>query len=285
MSRCLCNVSSPFLFDTFTIRITTKSISTLEAVSNHPIFGKPISTIKLCLCFYGDVEDQLMKIGLISECDRRFHSIWLTIIRVFNATQRTVDESEQFKRIQSRIGAALSKFRRPLSFEMFGYIRTGNEINPRSCSIATTLEWLDSDENCLDIVLNVMASRGQSLTVGIERRFARTFKGIFDQLSRHRLTVDLDAPKPLQLFRPKKAERDTISSVVQRAEHLSFAARWWSKHNLNFGILVSTDEPHEEMHNLASFTKAFFNTESVRSVEPNIHDYSLHVDPPYISAP
>ncbi|PGH34960.1 hypothetical protein GX50_02198 [[Emmonsia] crescens] len=344
-SKCLCNASSLFLFDTLTIRITTKSISTLEAVSNHPIFRKSIKTIKLCLCFYADVQDQLTRIGLISECDRRFHSIWLTSTRVFNATQRTVEESEQFERIQvrigkikhalssleleaigaasagldfaavrmitnafdvyktrfvdqqvaikddthlTRIGAALSKFRRPLSFEIFGYIRTSNEIDPRSCSIATTMEWLDSDEACSDMALNVMTSRGQYLTFDIERRFAWTFKGIFVQLSKQkifpsRLTVDLDAPKCLQLFRPKKAEHDAISSVVQSAEHLSFVVRWWTKQDLNFGVVISSEQHYQEMKHLASLTKAFFKTESVRSVDLDMHDYTLHINPPYIS--
>ncbi|OJD26190.1 hypothetical protein ACJ73_02436 [Blastomyces percursus] len=72
-------------------------------------------------------------------------------------------------------------------------------------------------------------------------------------------------------------------SIVQRAEHLSFAVRWWSKQNLEFGVVIPTKQHYEEMRHLASLTTAFFNTENVRSVNLDIHDYSLHSDPPCIS--
>ncbi|KLJ10736.1 hypothetical protein EMPG_13879 [Blastomyces silverae] len=345
-SKCLCSASSLFLFDTLTVRITTKSLSALEAVSNHPIFHMSVTTIRLSLCFYGDVQDQSTKVGLLSECDRRFRSIGLTITRIFNSTRRTAEEVEQFNRIQvrisdmkfalaslemgvvedrppslsfpplrmiantfdvcnarfvdqqaaiqrgthlKRIGAAVSKFRRPLSFEIFGNIETLNEIDYRSCSMATTMEWLNSDEVCSDIILDVLESRGQYLAFGIEHGFARTFKGIFVQLSKHeifpsRLTVELDAPKRLHFFQLSQVQHDAIRNIVQRAEHLSFAVRWWSKRNLEFGVVVIPAEQHyEEMKHLASLTTAFFNTESVRSVDLDIHDYSPPSDPPYIS--
>ncbi|KKZ60931.1 hypothetical protein EMCG_04404 [[Emmonsia] crescens] len=236
-SKCLYNASSLFLFDTLTIRITTKSISTLEAVSNHPIFRKSIKTIKLCLCFYGDVQDQLTRIGLISETveeSEQFERIQVRIGKIKHALSsleleaigaasagldfaavrmitnafdvykaRFVDQQVAIKdgTHLTRIGAALSKFRRPLSFEIFGYIGTSNEINPRSCSIATTMEWLDSDEACSDMALN-------------------------------------------------------------SAEHLSFAVRWWTKQDLNFGVVISSEQHYQEMKHLASLTKAFFKTES-----------------------
>ncbi|EER38812.1 predicted protein [Histoplasma capsulatum var. duboisii H88] len=343
-SKRFCNASSNFLFDTLSIRITTKSISTLEAVSNHPIFRKSITAIKLCLCFYGDIEDQRARIRLIAECDLHFNSIGWTVTRAFNSRQRTV-EAEQFNGILfriceikqalsalklegaetvspsldiatlrviansiekykaqfadqqvaikhgthlERIGVALSRFRRLLSFKVLGNIETINKNNYRSCSMATILEWLNSDETCSNIILNVMASRGQYLAFDIEQRFAQSFKGIFSQLSKHKIfpsvfAVELDAPKQTQLFRPKKAECDAIRSVVHKAEHLSFAVRWWSQQNPEFGFVISTDQHYEEIQHLASLTKAFFDTETVRSVDLDIRDYSLHTAPPHIS--
>ncbi|KAL2365892.1 hypothetical protein RJZ56_001190 [Blastomyces dermatitidis] len=238
-----------------TSKITTKSLLALEAVSNHTIFHKSITTMELSLCFYGDIQDEPTKDGLKSECDRRFRSIGLTITRIFNSTRRTAEELELFNRIQARlsdmrfaldslypgaiedrppslssahirmmantfdvyntrfvdqqavikrgshlkrIGAALSKFRRPLSFEIFGNIEVLNEIDCRSCSMATIMEWLNSDEICSDIVLDVLESR----------------------------------------------------------------VRWWSKQNLEFGVVIPAEQHYEEMQHLASLTTAFLNTES-----------------------
>ncbi|PGH04564.1 hypothetical protein GX51_03395 [Blastomyces parvus] len=340
-SKRLCHASSLFLFDTLTVRISTKSLSALEAVSNHHFFHKLVTTIKLSLCFYGDIQDQLSRIGLISECDHRFRSIGLTITRIFNSTRRTAEEVEQFNRIQvrisdmkfalaslemgavearppslssspvqmmantfdvyndrfvdqqaaieddthlKRIGAAMSKLPRLHSFEIFGNIETLNEIDYRSCSIAATMEWLNSDEVCSNIVLDALESRGQKFSH--EQRFAGTFNGIFVQLSEHkifpfRLSVELNAPKRPLFFQADQAQQNAIRSAVQRAEHLSFAVRWWSKQRAEFDLLLP-DMFYPEMPALASLTQPFFDTESVRSMTLDIHDYSIHNDPPCI---
>ncbi|PGH11248.1 hypothetical protein AJ79_04982 [Helicocarpus griseus UAMH5409] len=339
-SKRLHDASSFFLVDTLTIRITTKSISMLEAVSNHPIISKGIKTIKLCLCFYGDVEDGQTKVGLLAVCDRRIFALLLQTARAFNAVERAPEETEQFQLIQSRvndirrgltsvelgsleattdsesrairvilnslevyksrlvdqqvvvkdgshirrIGVALSKLARPSSLEIFGYDRTENDIDSSDCSIATMTEKLNSDEVCLDIFLDAMTSRGQYLTLDMEGLCAKTFMGIFAQLSRQQIcpshiSIDLDAPKYLELFRPSESEHEMISRVVQRAEDLSFTVRWWSKRDINFGVFKASQE---EMQDLASLTSAFFNTETVRFLDLNLYDYSIQVDPPRV---
>ncbi|KAK2741320.1 hypothetical protein FQN55_008417 [Onygenales sp. PD_40] len=213
------------------------------------------------------------------------------ITNALDAYQRRYDDQQMVLKDGthlSRIGQALSKLCRPLTFELYGYdITLKNEFFPENSSIALMKERFTSDQVCLEVMLHAMTTRGQNLTVEVERSFGDTFKGIFNQLSKYqifpaRFNVDFNVPKHMELFRPTELERDTIRSILQKADHLSFSLYWWSKQHPNFGVYISK-ERFIEMEHLASFTRTFFDTESLQSFALNLHDYSPHTDPPYIS--
>ncbi|KAK2801490.1 hypothetical protein FQN50_007706 [Emmonsiellopsis sp. PD_5] len=213
------------------------------------------------------------------------------ITNALDVYQRRYDDQQRVLKDGThllRIGQALSKLCRPLTFELYGYdITSKNEFFPQNSSLALIKERFTSDQVFLEVMLHSMTTRGQNLTVEVETNFFDTFKGIFNQLSKYqifpaRFNVDFNVPKHIELFRPTEFERNTIRSILQKTDHLSFSLYWWSKPEPNFDAYIST-ERFTEMEHLASFTRTFFDTENLQSFALNLHDYSPHIDPPYIS--